>query len=85
MRSVEANIDWRTNFFRCDGPGYETQRRLLSWSPVHSDTHSFHSPRLFGVIRFVKKRQLTGAAADLLYSAYLLVSAALKASASDTT
>jgi len=53
-KPLEANTEWRINFFRCDGPGNETQRRLLSWSPVHTDTHSFHSPWSFGVIRFVK-------------------------------
>jgi hypothetical protein len=51
---LKANTDWRINFFRCDGPGNETQRRLLSWSPVHSEAHTFHSPWSFGVIRFVK-------------------------------
>jgi alpha-galactosidase len=53
-KPLEANTEWRINFFRCDGPGDETQRRLLSWSPVQSDTHSFHSPWSFGVIRFMK-------------------------------
>ena len=51
---VHANAEWRFNLFRIDGPGDDTQRRFLSWSPVHSDTHSFHSPWSFGVIRFVK-------------------------------
>jgi alpha-galactosidase len=51
---LEANTEWRLNFFRADGPGADAQRRLLSWSPVQSDTHSFHSPWSFGVIQFVK-------------------------------
>jgi alpha-galactosidase len=53
-KPLAANAEWRLNFFRADGPGGATQRRLLSWSPVHSDTHSFHSPWSFGVIQFVK-------------------------------
>ena len=53
-KSLEAGAAWRLNFFRADGPGDGSERRLLSWSPVQSDTHSFHSPWSFGVIRFVK-------------------------------
>jgi alpha-galactosidase len=49
-----ANAEWRINFYRADGPGNDTQRRFLSWSPVHSDTHTFHTPASFGLIRFVK-------------------------------
>ncbi len=54
MKPLEANAEWRLNFFRCDGEEKETQRRFISWSPVHNDTHSFHAPWSFGVIRFVK-------------------------------
>jgi len=53
-KPLEANAEWRLNFFRCDGQGNETQRRFLSWSPVQSDSHTFHSPWSFGVIRFVE-------------------------------
>jgi len=53
-KPLEADGEWRVNFFRTDGPSDGTERRLLSWSPVQSDTHSFHSPWSFGVIRFVK-------------------------------
>jgi len=53
-KPLEANTEWRLNFFRADGEGDDTQRRFLSWSLVHSDTHSFHSPWSFGLIRFVK-------------------------------
>jgi alpha-galactosidase len=51
---LKANAEWRVNFFRCDGPGDDTQRRFLSWSLVHNDNNSFHAPWSFGVIRFVK-------------------------------
>ena len=53
-KPLEPNTEWRLNFFRADGEGDDTQRRFLSWSPVHNDTHSFHSPWSFGLIRFVK-------------------------------
>jgi alpha-galactosidase len=53
-KPLEANTEWRLNFFRCDGPGDDTKRRFLSWSQVHNDTHSFHAPWSFGVIRFQK-------------------------------
>ncbi|MGD0223427.1 MAG: carbohydrate-binding family 9-like protein [Terriglobia bacterium] len=53
-KPLEANTEWRLNFFRADGPGNDSQRRFVSWSPVQNDTHSFHSPWSFGVIRFVK-------------------------------
>ncbi len=50
---LKAGAKWRVNFFRADGLGGEGQRRLLSWSPVQSDSHSFHSPWSFGEIQFV--------------------------------
>ena len=53
-KPLAAGAEWRVNFFRMDGSGDHAQRRSLSWSPVQSDTHSFHSPWSFGVIRFVK-------------------------------
>ena len=53
-RPIEANAEWRVNFFRADGPGDDAHRRFLSWSPVQNDTHTFHSPWSFGVIKFVK-------------------------------
>ena len=53
-KALEANAEWRINFFRADGPGDDTQRRFLSWSLVHNDTDSFHAPWSFGMIRFSK-------------------------------
>ena len=53
-KPLAAGAVWRVNFFRADGAGDATQRRFLSWSPVQSDTHSFHAPWSFGAIRFVK-------------------------------
>jgi hypothetical protein len=51
---LRPNVEWRINFFRADGPGPDRQRRHLSWSPVQSSKHSFHTPTSFGLIRFVK-------------------------------
>ncbi|MGA2986748.1 MAG: carbohydrate-binding family 9-like protein [Terriglobia bacterium] len=51
---ILEGAEWRVNFFRADGQGGDAQRRFLSWSPVQSDAHSFHSPWSFGVVRFVK-------------------------------
>lgn len=53
-KPLEAGIEWRINFFRCDGFGGDNERRFLSWSVVHNDNNSFHAPWSFGVIRFVK-------------------------------
>ena len=47
-KPLAANAEWRLNFYRADGPGNDTQRRFLSWSLVHNDTHSFHAPWSFG-------------------------------------
>ena len=52
-KPLEANAEWRINFFRADGLGDDTKRRFLSWSLVHNDNDSFHAPWSFGVIRFV--------------------------------
>jgi hypothetical protein len=53
-KPLEADTEWRLNMYRIDGPGDDTRRHFLSWSPVHNDHPSFHSPWSFGVIRFVR-------------------------------
>ena len=53
-KPLAAGDEWRLNLFRADGLGDDKQRRFISWSPVHNDTGSFHSPWSFGVIEFVK-------------------------------
>jgi hypothetical protein len=53
-KELHANAEWRLNLFRADGLGNDTQRRFLSWSPVHNDNNSFHAPWSFGVIRFIR-------------------------------
>lgn len=47
---IQPGMEWRINFFRCDGVGDIRQRRLLAWSPPLRDT--FHIPSRFGTIRF---------------------------------
>jgi hypothetical protein len=54
VRRMEPNTEWRANFYRADGPGDDSVRRFLSWSPIRSQKHSFHVPTSFGMIRFVK-------------------------------
>ena len=52
---IKAGDEWRINLYRCDGPGDDSQRRFLSWSPLPSGANgSFHQPATFGIIKFVK-------------------------------
>jgi len=46
--------EWRLNLYRADGPGDDSQRRFMSWSPNPGSKPSFHQPEGFGLIRFVK-------------------------------
>ena len=53
--NIKAGDEWRINLYRCDGPGDDSQRRFLSWSPLPAgDNGSFHQPATFGIIKFVK-------------------------------
>jgi alpha-galactosidase len=54
VQHLEPGAEWRVNFFRADGPGNDTKRRFMAWSPIQSAKHSFHAPTSFGVIRFEK-------------------------------
>lgn len=54
VRSIRANAEWRINFYRADGPGDDTVRRFLAWSPTLGEKANFHVPTRFGIIRFVK-------------------------------
>ncbi len=49
---MRPNMQWRVNFYRADGLGDNTQRRLLCWSPVLGEKPNFHVPSRFGIIRF---------------------------------
>lgn len=46
-------VEWRINFFRADGQGPNSQRRFLSWSTIPG-SKTFHVPKRFGRIRFLK-------------------------------
>jgi len=53
--AIQAGDEWRVNLYRCDGPGDDSQRRFLSWSPLPAGTNgSFHQPATFGIVKFVK-------------------------------
>jgi len=54
VSEVSPNTEWRINFYRADGPGDDTVRRFLAWSPTLGEKADFHVPTRFGVIRFVK-------------------------------
>ncbi|MGI8436132.1 MAG: carbohydrate-binding family 9-like protein [Chthoniobacterales bacterium] len=43
--------EWRVNFYRADGSGDDSPRRLTSWCSVPGGD-TFHSPARFGLIRF---------------------------------
>jgi hypothetical protein len=51
---LQPGNTWRINFYRADGPGNDSQRRFLSWSPVRNPKHTFHTPASFGLMRFSK-------------------------------
>ncbi len=52
-REITADAEWRVNFYRADGPGDDSKRRFLSWSPLPGPKMTFHQPASFGLIRFV--------------------------------
>lgn len=49
IRQIERGMEWRINFFRCDGLGDDSQRRFLAWSPTFH--LNFHVPERFGWVR----------------------------------
>jgi alpha-galactosidase len=53
VREILIGSEWRVNFFRADGLGDDSQRRLLSWIMIPGGT-TFHTPTHFGLIRFVE-------------------------------
>lgn len=48
-----GGVEWRLNFFRADGIGDNSQRRLMAWSVIPGGD-TFHTPTRFGLIRFVR-------------------------------
>jgi hypothetical protein len=51
---LRSGTEWRVNFYRADGEGDNSERRLLAWSPTLSPKPNFHVPTRFGLIRFVR-------------------------------
>jgi hypothetical protein len=53
-QGIRPNAEWRINFYRCDGPGTDRSRRMMSWGPLplNLPQNSFHQPASFGVLRF---------------------------------
>ncbi len=59
LRSIQVETilpgqEWRLNFYRADGPGDDSRRRFLSWSPNPNTKPTFHQPESFGLIRFTR-------------------------------
>jgi hypothetical protein len=53
-KPLQPGTAWRLNLYRLDGPGDDSQRRFLAWSPLPPGTNrSFHQPASFGIIKFV--------------------------------
>ena len=49
IRHIGRGMEWRINFYRCDGLGDDSQRRFLAWSPTFQ--LNFHVPERFGWVR----------------------------------
>jgi hypothetical protein len=49
VTQIQPAMEWRINFYRCDGLGDSTQRRFLAWSPTQK--LNFHVPERFGWVR----------------------------------
>ncbi len=49
VQQIERGMEWRINFYRCDGLGDDSQRRFLAWSPTFK--LNFHVPERFGWVR----------------------------------
>jgi hypothetical protein len=54
-KPLQPGTEWRLNLYRLDGPGDDSQRRFLAWSPLPEGANrSFHQPASFGIIKFVR-------------------------------
>jgi hypothetical protein len=54
-KALQPGAAWRLNLYRLDGPGDDTQRHFLSWSPLPpGKNQSFHQPASFGIIKFIQ-------------------------------
>jgi hypothetical protein len=55
VNAIRPGDAWRLNLYRADGPGDDTRRRFLCWSPLPGLDRTFHQPASFGIIRFAKE------------------------------
>lgn len=53
VAAMQADTQWRLNFFRADGAGGDSKRRFMAWSSI-PEGNSFHQPVYFGIIKFVE-------------------------------
>ncbi len=54
-KPLQPGTEWRLNLYRLDGPGDDSHRRFLAWSPLpDGPNRSFHQPASFGIIKFVQ-------------------------------
>jgi hypothetical protein len=55
LNAIRPGDEWRLNLYRADGPGDDTQRRFMCWSPLPAGPNkSFHQPASFGIIKFAE-------------------------------
>jgi hypothetical protein len=51
--NFDSNAIWRVNFYRVEGA--KEPRAYLAWQPTNTPQPSFHVPRAFGSMRFVRR------------------------------
>ncbi len=55
VADIKPGETWRLNFYRMDGKEEgDKKRHLMSWSPISPPHNGYHTPKYFGIIRFVK-------------------------------
>jgi alpha-galactosidase len=55
VKAIKPGETWRLNLFRMDGKEEGARpRRLMSWSPIAEPHNGYHTPKYFGIVRFVK-------------------------------
>jgi alpha-galactosidase len=55
VAAIKPGETWRLNFFRMDGKEQGPKpRHLMSWSSITPPHNGYHTPKYFGIVRFVK-------------------------------
>jgi hypothetical protein len=54
VASLRRGMEWKANFFRSDGAGEDSARRMMSWGrlPIRVPGGTYHQPDSFGFLRF---------------------------------